>query len=68
MDSRVHRSTDATASTKCEQLPFELQCGHISAVLIKNDNEAGGVIVLLVEQQQRGTFDLFNQEILAPGC
>ena len=32
---------------------------------MKNANEAGRVTALLAEPQQRGTLDLFNQEILA---
>ena len=32
----------------------------------KNDSEAGGINTLLVEPQQRGTLNLFNQEIIAP--
>ena len=64
MDPRFCGSTDPTTGTKCEQMPFELPCGRISAVLMKNVNEAGGVTALLVEPQQRGRLDLFNQEIL----
>ena len=66
MDPRGRRSADPTAGTKCVQLPFELPCERISSVLMKNDSEAGGINTLLVEPQQRGTLDLFNQEIIAP--
>ena len=66
MDPRSRRFADLTAGTNGEQLPFELSCGHISSVLMKNDSEAGGINTLLVEPQQRGTLNLFNQEIIAP--
>ena len=33
---------------------------------MKNDSEAGGINTLLVGPQQRGTLNLFNQEIIAP--
>ena len=66
VDPRSRRSADLTAGTKCEQLRFELSCGSISSVLIKNDSEAGDINTLLVEPQQRGTLNLINQEIIAP--
>ena len=59
-------SADLTAGTECEQLPFELPCGRILSVLIKNDSEAAGINTLLVQPQQRGTLNLINQEIIAP--
>ena len=66
VDPRGHRSADLAAGTNFEQLPFELSCGRIASVLKKNDSEAGGIRTLLVEPQQRGTFNLFTQEIIAP--